>query len=136
MKHKTQIQVRFKDVDALGHVNNANHLSYFELARIYYFNQIIAEPIDWENAGMILKTISIDYKHPVRLHDTVFVYTACTRVGNTSFELSYKMVKEENGEEIELATGVSVIVTYSYKLQQSVPVPANWVERMKAYEES
>ena len=49
VKHRTPIQIRFKDVDALGHVNNANHLSYFEYARIRFFDDLIGTEIDWEN---------------------------------------------------------------------------------------
>ena len=39
-KHKTSIQLRFKDVDMMGHVNNANHFTYLELARVKYFNEV------------------------------------------------------------------------------------------------
>jgi acyl-CoA thioesterase FadM len=38
-KHKLQIQIRYKDVDIQGHVNNANHITYFETARVNYFNE-------------------------------------------------------------------------------------------------
>ena len=35
-KFSTQIEVRFRDLDALGHVNNAVYLTYFEIARLHY----------------------------------------------------------------------------------------------------
>src|SRR5574337_1034741 len=53
-RHLTSIQVRYKDLDSLGHVNNANHLTYFELARIKFFDDIVNEKIDWEKVGMIV----------------------------------------------------------------------------------
>lgn len=136
-RHKTFIQLRFKDVDALGHVNNANHLSFFELARIRYFNEIIGEKIDWQKTGMILARVTVDYKKPVYLEDRVFVYTWMIGKGNTSFELGYQLVKEENDQtETELATGTSVIVCFNYEEKKPVPVPDLWIERMKAYESS
>ena len=46
-KHKTDIQIRFKDIDQLGHVNNANHLTYFETSRVKYFNDIFAAETKW-----------------------------------------------------------------------------------------
>ena len=54
-KHKTPIQIRFKDIDKLGHVNNANHITYFELARVDYFEALATEniKIDWINEGVI-----------------------------------------------------------------------------------
>ena len=47
-KEKTQVQIRFKDIDSMGHVNNANHITYFELARLNYFETLTkdAEKID------------------------------------------------------------------------------------------
>jgi acyl-CoA thioesterase FadM len=35
--HKLKIQILFKDIDKQGHVNNANHITYFETARVDYF---------------------------------------------------------------------------------------------------
>ncbi len=134
MEHKTPIQIRFKDVDALGHVNNANHLTFFELARIRYFDDVIGEEIDWEKAGMILARATVDYKNPVYLHDKVFVYTSFVKTGTTSFELAYRLVREEkDGKETELATGTSVLVCYSYKENKPVKVPADWAEKMRAF---
>ena len=50
-RHKTKIQIRFKDIDKLGHVNNANHITYFELARVDYFDALADEgvKIEWIN---------------------------------------------------------------------------------------
>lgn len=133
-KHKTPIQLRFKDVDALGHVNNANHLSFFELARIHFFDEVIGEEIDWNKTGMILARATVDYKQPVFLQDKVFVYTWLVKTGTTSFELAYELVKtEKDGTESLLATGTSVIVCYSYADKKPVPVPASWSEPMKRY---
>ncbi len=132
MKHKSSIQVRFKDIDALGHVNNANHLTYFELARISYFEDVIGEEIDWNRDGMILARITIDYKQPILLHDKVFVYTWMIKTGTTSFELEYKIIKEEkDGSETTLSIGTSVIVCYNYAEKKSIKIPESWIEKMK-----
>lgn len=131
-KHRTPIQIRFKDVDALGHVNNANHLTYFETARIDYFRAVISVPIDWETEGMILKHQSVDYKKPILLNDQIVVDTWFVRAGNTSFELHYSLVRiNKDGSETEMAGGTSVIVCYNYKEQRTTPVPKIWVEKME-----
>jgi acyl-CoA thioester hydrolase len=44
--HKLKIQVRFKDIDKQGHVNNANHITYFETARVEYFKDVFRNSID------------------------------------------------------------------------------------------
>lgn len=135
MKHKTSIQIRFKDIDKLGHVNNANHFTYFELARIQYFNDVVGRNIDWDNDGMILANAKIDYKLPIYLQDQVFVYTYCTNIGTKSFELSYDIVRiARNGTEEVLATGSTVLVCFDYSKNQTVPVPEDWKQKMKPYE--
>ena len=59
MKHYTPIQIRFHDIDQLGHVNNANYLTYFEVARMAYFKTLVKKEIDWESTGLILANTSV-----------------------------------------------------------------------------
>lgn len=53
-KHVTPLQLRFSDLDRLGHVNNVIYLTYFELGRINYFNAVYKEKINWDKEGFIL----------------------------------------------------------------------------------
>ena len=48
-KHKVEIQIRFKDLDMLGHVNNANYFTYAEYARLKYFDHVVGEDKDWHS---------------------------------------------------------------------------------------
>jgi acyl-CoA thioester hydrolase len=135
MIHLTPIQLRFKDIDALGHVNNANHLSFFELARIRFFDEVIGAEIDWNNAGMILARVTVDYKSPVFLKDKIFVKTWFVKSGTTSFELAYELIREEiDGSQTVMSAGTSVIVCYNYEIKKPVPVPELWLEKMRALE--
>jgi acyl-CoA thioester hydrolase len=135
-KHKTPIQVRFKDIDALGHVNNANHLSYLELARVNYFNAAVGQNINWSEQGIILAKAVIDYKMPIMLNDKVSVYTRCSRTGTKSFDLEYLVVKEENGKETALATATTVMVCFNYQSGATMQLPEEWKSKMLAYEGS
>lgn len=127
-KQKTPIQIRFKDIDKLGHVNNANHVTYFELARVDYFNSLNTEgiKIDWINEGVILAKIEMEYKQPILLEDKVFVYTWVSKMGTKSFDMTCSIVKAENGIEIELAKGLAIIVCFNYKTNQTILVPEKW----------
>lgn len=131
VKHRTPIQIRFKDVDALGHVNNANHLTYFEYARIHFFDELIGGDIDWETEGMILAHQQVSYKKPIYLKDAISVVTWFVKSGTTSFELAYEIVRtEKDGSETICATGSSVQVCYNYKEQKPIPVPKSWLEKL------
>jgi acyl-CoA thioester hydrolase len=125
-KFKTRIQLRFKDTDQMGHVNNANHLTYFELARVAYFNEVIAEKIEWNKEGIILARIEVDYKSPVLLEDEVWVHIRLSKIGRTSFDMEYKIVRINGNVEVIAAEGKSVQVCFNYELNKPIPVPESW----------
>jgi acyl-CoA thioester hydrolase len=127
-KSKTRIQIRFKDIDKLGHVNNANHISYFESARLDYFNELTSNnlKIDWENEGIILAKIEMEYKQPIFLENTVYVYTWVSHLGSKSFEMSCSIVREVNGKEEVAAKGIAIIVCFNYKTNESIMMPESW----------
>jgi acyl-CoA thioester hydrolase len=132
-KQKTPIQIRFKDVDRLGHVNNANHITYFELARVEYFNHLMGDiKIDWDAESLILAKMEMEYKQPILLDDKVFVYTWISRIGSKSFDMSCSIVREMNGVEVEVAKGLAIIVCFNYKTNQTIAIPDVWREKMNA----
>jgi len=132
LKQKTQVQIRFKDIDMMGHVNNANFITYFELARLTYFDKLseVGVKIDWVNEGVILAKIEMEYKQPILLEDKVFVYTWVSRMGSKSFDMSCSIVRIVNGEEVEAAKGLAVIVCFNYKTNQTIAIPELWKAKM------
>lgn len=131
-KQKTQVQIRFKDIDMMGHVNNANYITYFELARLTYFEALKDEgvKIDWVNAGVILAKIEMEYKQPILLEDKAFVYTWVSRIGSKSFDMACSIVKIVNGVEVEAAKGLAVIVCFNYKTNETIAIPEIWKAKM------
>lgn len=133
MLHKSSIHIRFSDIDTFGHVNNATYLTYFEEARVRFFNDVVDWSYDWSKEGVILARAEVDYILPVHFKDEVTVYTFCSRMGTKSFDLSYQMIKFVDGKEILLASATTVMVAFDYKAHQSIPVPEEWKEGLKKY---
>lgn len=134
-KHKTPIQLRFKDGDIMGHVNNANHLTYIELARIKYFEDVVGSDASWSHQqGIILAHVSIDYKQPLFVRDQVFVYTRCSKLGKKSLELSWVIVREEKGAEETIAQGFVVLVCYDYTENKPTEVPEAQKKKIEEFE--
>lgn len=134
-KHKTPIQLRFKDGDIMGHVNNANHLTYIELARIKYFEDVVGSDASWsQQHGIILAHVSIDYKQPLYVRDQVFVYTRCSKLGKKSIELSWVIVREKNGAEEIIAQGIAVLVCYDYTENKPTEVPEAQKQKIEQFE--
>ena len=110
----TDIQVRFGDTDALGHVNNAAYATYAEIGRIALMRRV-----SWDEAGPILARIAIDFHAQVRLGSRVVVTTEVTRIGRSSIGLHQEV--QADGERA--ATVESVVVWFDYDAQRPVPVP-------------
>ncbi len=115
--------VRFRDVDAMGHVNNAVFLTYLEDARIAYLLQFGAEV-----AKMILARVEIDFRAPLRMGDEIEIGVRPSGVGTKSFELEY----EVRSGDTTAAEAKTVIVSFDYETGQSVEVPETWREALAA----
>lgn len=132
--HKTRIQVRFKDIDKLGHVNNANHLTYFELSRVNYLADVIKTPIDWSRDGIILARIEIDYKSPILLEDDVWVHAKVSRIGSSSYDMEYVIVRIANDVSSVAALGRSVQVCFNYETNKPMQMPTEWRSFIEEFE--
>jgi len=119
---KTQIPLRFADIDALGHVNNAIYLTYFEIARSAYWAEIIQW--DWKVLGIIIRKSVVDYLKPITLSDKIYAYVRTSKIGNSSFELEYILVKKNNGNEEICTTGQTLCVAFDYTTQKPAHIPS------------
>ena len=129
----TPIPIRFSDMDAFGHVNNAIYLTYFEIARSNYWKEIIEW--DWSETGIILGRSEINYLKPIVIDDVIACYVRTTRIGNSSFDVMHVLVKvTEHGEEI-CTTGKTVCISYDYNTNKSVPIPKTHRHKMIEYDE-
>jgi acyl-CoA thioester hydrolase len=115
--------VRFRDVDAMGHVNNAVYLTYLEDARISFLRRIGADVPE-----MILARAEIDFRSPLSEGDELQIGVRPARVGTKSFELEYEL---RVGDKLA-AEAKTVIVSYDYAARQPVAVPDHWREKLAA----
>ena len=132
--HKTRIQIRFKDVDKQGHVNNANHLTYVETARVAYFREVLGKQVDWDATGLLLARTEIDYLEPIFLEDELEVHTGVTRIGSKSFDMENLIVKINDSGPRTCAKIKSVFVCYDYHSKSSIEVPNNWKNNFIEFE--
>jgi acyl-CoA thioester hydrolase len=102
-------RVRFRDCDAMGHVNNAVFSTYLEEARIGVLGGL---------APFILARVEIDFRSQLRAGEQIEIGTRCSRVGTKSFELEH--VIRSDGRVV--ADARSVLVGYDYDAEASVPL--------------
>jgi acyl-CoA thioester hydrolase len=128
-RHRTRIEVRFRDIDSFGHVNNAVIASYVEQARVRYLRDVVGvDPIG--RMPLILGMLKIDYLSPVFLEDDVQVGSRVDWIGNTSIGMSHVLTAADR----ELARSSSVLVAYDYEQARPMPVPDEWRAVFAAHE--
>jgi acyl-CoA thioester hydrolase len=118
-------QVRFRDLDPMGHVNNAVFLTYLEQARIAFFEQQ-GLSVALADMNLVIARVEIDFRAPVRLGQEVEVAVRATRFGTKSFDFDYELTVE--GEIV--AEARSVQVAYDYGRREPVSLPDEWREKL------
>ena len=126
------IPVRYSDIDAQGHLNHARYFSFMEEARFQYVMAVgLWHPSQsFEAVGQIVAEATCAYKAPVLANQTVGVAVRTAHIGHKSMTLEYEL---RVGETL-VATGRTVQVAYDYATQRSIPVPAEWREKIRAFE--
>lgn len=132
-RHAYRLQMRWADLDALGHVNNATYLTYLEQARIMFFQTLALWDGKPDKLGLIMARAIIDYKLPLNAEDTVTVYTRVARIGSKSFDTEQHIVCERDGLPTLAAAATITIVVYDYRSNQSTPIPDNWRDKLQAH---
>lgn len=125
------IQIRFSDIDMLGHVNNAVYLTYIEYARVPYFEKIFGELIDWKESGLILAKSEILYKKPIYLNDELIIGLRTSHVGDKSFKTEYGFFIKKESETVLAATAETVLVCMNYKSGSTFVMPESWRNAIK-----
>lgn len=114
-------EVAFRDIDALGHVNNAVYLSYLETARIKFLHRAGAITRLGE-LPLILAEATVTYKSPALFGELLKIGLGIPRFGTKSFDFVYQI---DGGDGRLVALARTVLVAYDYAAGATVPVPAS-----------
>ena len=125
------IQVRFNDVDMLGHVSNTVYQDYYDAGKLHYFEEVLPD-MDYINKGVIAASVKIDYLKPIFMKTRILVETHVTHIGNKSLTMEHQLVEEFSGEV--LSTCTVVLVCFDFKTQKSIPLPEAWKKQIMIYE--
>src|SRR4026209_379245 len=98
--HRDEVEVRLSDTDAMGHVNNARYLTYVEIARVAYYEDVTgnALPIGVHGAeeGMILAEIRMTYRSTSFYGETLTVESRVEHIGRSSFGMVHRITARES----------------------------------------
>jgi acyl-CoA thioester hydrolase len=125
-----QLEVLWRDQDALGHVNNAVYFTYVEAARLDYLREVLGFE-SFTAVGVIVARVTLDFRSPATVGEVLDVGARVTRLGAKSLDMEHEIRGPDDRLVAEAST---VLVAFDYARNQSVQVPANWRHQLESYE--
>jgi acyl-CoA thioester hydrolase len=138
--YELSVEVRFRDTDAMGHVNNAVYLTYFEAARAGYYRAVTGRSFDGiadDPVSLILARAAVDFRAQAYFGERLLVACRASWVGRSSFALEYRITAAEHsprGAGRLVAEGETILVTFDYATQRPVRIPAELLAQLAAFE--
>ncbi len=118
MKFSIELPVQFRDIDVMGHVNNATYLQYMETARVELARRLgmVREGF---RPGFIIASARCEFKKPIRDERQITVSVWVSRIGDRSWDLDYAI---HGPKRAEYAIGRTTQVAYDYKTSSTVKI--------------
>ena len=131
-RHSTPLQIRFNDIDTLGHVNNTVYFSFLDLGKTHYFNEALGKTTDWRAADVVIANINCDFIAPIRFNENIEVKTQIGHIGNKSFRVLQAIVNTTTGEVKCLCA--TTMVGFDAATGQARVISCEWREAVSAFE--
>ncbi|HEY6193687.1 MAG TPA: thioesterase family protein [Candidatus Eisenbacteria bacterium] len=125
------LKPRFRDTDAMGHINNAVYVTYLEVARQEYW-RAFRQDDNYRVVPFILAHVDVDFRSEALMHETLELCIRCSYVGQKSFGFDYAIRELTSGRLVVSAKSVQVF--YDYATKTSVPCPDDMRGRLEAFE--
>lgn len=117
---RLEVQLRFNDVDVLGHVNNTVYFSFYDTGKAHYFTAVRGRSVDWKHVDTVIANVNCAYMAPIFFNEKIEVLTTCLSISEKSFRLLQMLRETETGEVKSLCE--TVMVCFDPHSGKSLPV--------------
>jgi len=132
-KCSTTVQMRFNDIDALGHVNNSVYFQFFDLAKTdYYANIKVDAEINWSKPALIIVNVNCAFLAPTLFKEPIAVLSQCTHLGDKSITMLQHVINTQT-QQLK-ATCETVLVNIDPVTNQPATIPDVWRKALIAFE--
>jgi acyl-CoA thioester hydrolase len=115
-----ELQPRFRDTDAMGHINNAVYVTYLEVARQEYWRALDGTQ-DYRRVPFILAHVTIDFRSEALVNEVLLLGCRCVKIGSKSFRFEYEIREKTSGRLVVEASTVQVCYDYGTRKTTHVP---------------
>lgn len=132
--HRSPIQIRFNDIDPVGHVNNAVYQEYFDFGRMSYFEKIMKIKDSVREEWLVIANINTDYINQVYLRDKIWLETKVPRIGNKSIEMHQKIMMQKDNKHWIAAYNKTILVGMNLVTNNTIQILPQWRARIAKFE--
>jgi acyl-CoA thioester hydrolase len=129
VKFSIDLPVQFRDIDVMGHVNNATYLQYMETARVELARRL-GQVREGFRSGFIVASARVEFKKSIRDERWITVSVWVSRIGDRSWDLDYSI---RGPRKAEYAIGRTTQVAYDYKTRTTVRIPGKLKKELAKY---
>lgn len=131
--HSEKIQMRFNDIDVLGHVNNAVQITYFDFGKVRYFETLKQQILDWRGSDLVMVHFEVDFMEPIFRQNNIVVKTKVYEIGNKSLKL-VQILQDTETLHIKSVCR-SVMCGFDTNTNQALVISDEWRNLIQQYEQ-
>ena len=131
-RNRIPLQLRFSDVDVLGHVNNTVYMAFYDTGKAAYMTEVLGRKISWKEVDTVIANINCAFIAPIFYGEKIEVLTACTAIHDKSFKLLQMIMESDSGQVKSICE--TVMVSFDVKTQTSVHLSDEWKAKLQAFE--
>lgn len=131
--HILPLQIRFNDIDLLGHVNNSVYITFMDLGKAHYFNDVLGNLIDWHHINLAVVNININFYAPSFIESELSVVTAVTRISTHSLTLEQRIIDRAHDDEVK-CIATTIMAGYDIATASSCALQDDWVRAIELHE--
>ncbi len=130
--HRSPLQIRFNDVDILGHVNNTVYLSFYDTGKALYFQAVKKGKMNFRNVETVIANVDCAYIEPIYFGEEIEVFTKLQELGRHHIVLR-QMIYETSKAKVKSVCD-TVMVYIDKETLTPINVPQQWAALFKEYE--
>ncbi len=131
-RHSIPIQIRFNDVDILGHINNSVYFSYYDLGKTAYFRTVRKDLSNWNKIDVVIANVNCNFYAPIFFGEPISVITCVESIKEKSFKMSQRLVNLVTKEVKSECT--TTMVGFDPVSQTAARLSEKWVKALCEYE--
>lgn len=131
-RHRLPVQIRFNDIDPLGHVNNSVQFAYYDLGKLHYLRTAFGGEPDFETDTLVVVHTETDFFNPIFLNSEVQVLTRVKALGEKSVEVLQALTDPSSG--MVFSACLTIMSGYNRPRHESVAIPDAWKLRFARME--